>query len=458
MTTFTPVSLPQIAPPDPSKHVDYQMGMVLGVDDFVQEFAYSSGRDKLIVRDLIGYGVVSGLRVTIDVGTATGPQVQVAPGELVTPSGQFVCISPAQCANLNAWLQANLDKVEQIASPLPSALRLAVVASYAECLTDTVPIPGEPCRSDDELQQPSRVQDSFTLDLQLSAPPQSEDDAIADFVRWVRRIPVVDSPPGDVGAFLEELRLMMALEASSPPSPPALLDFLYASPPSSLEIPRSAAGEYLAALFSFWVTDLRARVRSGPSAAECGCSGGPGPLDSAADSLCLAELTVPVVVDAPTGSLIVADTPPITVNAGERSRPTLLHTKLLQEWLLTAAEAAEEAPAVVSGRFLADGTTVGARGGLTAHPLPLASPPGGGATLFLLTFPGYSSSALYVVTGQPVAAAADAKASTFEVIPDDDPGVAPALGSPPEEGVVIRVRNGPSGVVSNGFVVRIEEL
>ncbi len=250
----------------------------------------------------------------------------------------------------------------------------------------------------------------------------------------------------------------MALGASSPPSPPALLDFLYASPPPSLEIPRSAAGEYLAALFSFWVTDLRARVRSDPAAGECGCSGGPGPLDSAADSLCLAELTVPVVVDAPTGSLIVADTPPVTVSAGERSRPTLLHAKLLQEWLLSAAESAEKAPAVVSGRFLADGTTVGARGGLTANPLPLASPPGGGATLFLLTFSDYSPSAEYVVTGQPVAAAVDAEASTFEVIGDDDPDIAPELGSPPEEGVVVRVRNGASGVVSNGFMVRIEEL
>jgi hypothetical protein len=458
MTTFTPVSLPQIAPPDPSKHVDYQMGMVLGVDDFVQEFAYSSGRDQRIVRDLIGYGVVSGLRVTIDVSTSTGPQVQVAPGELVTPSGQFVCISPAQCANLNAWLQANVDQLQEIASPPPSALQLAVVAAYAECYTDTVPIPGEPCRSDDELQQPSRVQDSFTLDLQLSAPSQSEDDAIADFVRWVRGIPVVDGPPGDVDAFVEELRLLMALEAASPPSPPALLDFLYASPPPSLQIPRSAAGEYLAALFSFWVTDLRARVRSDPSGAECGCSGGPGPLDGGADSLCLAELTVPVVIDAPTGSLIVADTPPITVRAGERSRPTLLHAKLLQEWLLTAAEFAEGAPAVVSGRFLADGATVDARGELTAHPLPLSSPPGGGATLFLLTFPGYSPSAHYVVTGQPVAAAADSAASTFEVIPDDDPGVAAELGSPPGAGVVVRVRQGASGVVANGFMVRIEEL
>ncbi len=318
MTTFTSVSLPQIAPPDPSKHVDYQLGMVLGVDDFVQEFSYSSGRDKRIVRDLIGYGVVSGLRVTVDVSAAGGPQVQVAPGELVTPSGQFVCISPAQCANLNAWLQANVDQIEQIASPPPATLALSVVASYAECFTDTVPIPGEPCRSDDELQQPSRIQDSFALDLQLSAPPQTEDDAIADFVRWVRRIPLVDTPPGDVDAFIEELRLLMALEASSPPSPPSLLDFLYARrrrrsrsrarPPASTSPRCSHSGS----------RDLRARVRSQRFSGRVRLQRRTRALDDAADSLRIAELTVPLVIDALTGSVIVADTPPITVSAGER--------------------------------------------------------------------------------------------------------------------------------------------
>jgi len=30
---------------DPSKHVNYTFGMLLGVDDFKQEFAYLSGRD-----------------------------------------------------------------------------------------------------------------------------------------------------------------------------------------------------------------------------------------------------------------------------------------------------------------------------------------------------------------------------------------------------------------------------
>jgi len=456
MNTFTAVSLPSIGPPDPSKHVNYEMGMVLGVDDFVQEFAYSSGRDKRIVRDLIGYGVVSGLRVTVET-SSSGPVVQVAPGELVTPSGQFVCVSPAQCANLNDWLEANLAEVEQVSSPPPAVLQLAVVACYAPCPTDKVPIPGEPCRSEDELQQPSRVKDSFSLDLRLLAPEQTEDDAIVDFVRWARSIPVVDAPPGDVEGFIEKIRQAMLLEAASPPSAPALLDFLYASPPASLRIPRSAAPQYLAALFSFWVTDLRARLRSPTSGAECGCSGGPGPLDPTADCLRIAELTVPLARNALNGGVVVADSPPVAVTVGEATRPTLLHLKLLQEWLLSGAEAAEAAPAVYVGRFNAAGGTVVATHGLTAEPLPLTSPPAQ-PTLFLLTFPPFSPSAHYVVTGDPITSMGDTEVNVFEVIREDDPDLVAELGSPPAPGIVVRVRRGDNGPVAGGFMVRIEEL
>ena len=35
-------ALPRLAPLDPTKHVKYTLGMVLGVDDFDQEFAYLS--------------------------------------------------------------------------------------------------------------------------------------------------------------------------------------------------------------------------------------------------------------------------------------------------------------------------------------------------------------------------------------------------------------------------------
>jgi hypothetical protein len=451
MTTFAPLSLPQIAPPDPLKHVDYQLGMVLGVADFQQEFTYHSEREKRIVRDLLGYGVVCGLRVTVQTGDdQRGPRVNVAPGEAVTPSGQFVCVSPSQCAYLNDWLQAHRDAVDELASPPPSVLQLAVVACYQECETDDVPIPGEPCRSEDELRKPSRLRDGFALDLRLAAPPQLEEQAVRAFVAWARRIPVVDEPPGDVETdFLEEIRLAADLEGSPPSSPPGLLDFLYAPPPASLRIPRAAAATYLEALLSFWASELRPRLRSAVPGAECGCGGGPGALDADADCLCLAELTVWLDTDAPTGNLVVADTPAVVVD--ESARPALLHLRLLQEWLLALTDSAAGAAASISGVVLADGTVAAASGGLVAT--RLADP-----VLFVLQYPGFAPAGARVVTGQALTTVADVQASTFEVIAPDDPGLGGVLGSPPTEGVVVRVRRSDGTAVPDGFMVRIEEL
>ena len=42
-----------MADPNPAKHVNFNVGMVLGVDDFTQEFAYLSGRDQWLARDQI---------------------------------------------------------------------------------------------------------------------------------------------------------------------------------------------------------------------------------------------------------------------------------------------------------------------------------------------------------------------------------------------------------------------
>ena len=84
---------------DPSKHVNYTFGMLLGADDFKQEFAYLSGRDQWMARDLIGYGTISGLKVSFDVA-AKGPRISVACGEALSPRGQMIRVCPAQCALL----------------------------------------------------------------------------------------------------------------------------------------------------------------------------------------------------------------------------------------------------------------------------------------------------------------------------------------------------------------------
>jgi hypothetical protein len=443
-STFAPTVLPGAATPDPSKHVNYVAGMVLGVDDFQQEYANLAGHDARIVRDLIGYGVVAGLRVTIDVDATKGPRVQVAPGEAVTPSGRIVCISPAQCAYVSDWLKANRDEVEAMGSPPPASLPLFVVACYRECQTDSVPIPGEPCRSDDELMAPSRLLESFQLELRLTPPGQLEEQAVREFVAWARRIPLVDAPGAGVDVFLDSLRSAVGFDDSPPSSPPEMLGDLLLSPPGGLEIPSGDASTYFAALLRFWVEELRPRLRSPLPGGECGCSGGPGELDPDADCVLIAELEVPIAV-ALDGTITAADTPSVVVD--DSRRPTLLDLRFLQEWMLAPGGAL-----TVSARVNGDGTVAAATGGLMATALDAPDP-----TLFLLDFPGYDASLEHVVVGQPVTAFKD-KPATFEVIPIDDADLASSLGSPPGAGVVVRVLNSKGKTLAGGFGVRIEQL
>jgi hypothetical protein len=287
---------------------------------------------------------------------------------------------------------------------------------------------------------PSRLVECFSLDLRLAPVPQLEEDAVRDFVAWVRALPVVDGAGMGVDVFLDALRTAADLEGSPPSSPPELIDFLLGSPPGGLTIPRDDAAEYYRALFRFWVEELRPRLRSADGA-ECGCGcGGVGELDPDADCITLAELDVPIAIDL-SGAIVLADTPAVTVD--DSSRPTLLHLRMLQE-LLTGST---PQTLVTEGRVEADGTLTAASGGLTVTVLATA--------LYLLDFDSFDAAAAHVVLGQPDSAFAAAP-STFEVIPGDDADLETALGGPPGEGIVVRSRRNDGSAAP--FGVRIEQI
>src|SRR5215207_10297648 len=171
-----PVVPTRSRPLDPAKHVNFTLGMLLGVDDFTQEFAYLSGRDQWLARDMLGFGTVCGLRVSVE-PDARGPRVAVEPGTALTPHGQLVRVPTRQCAYLNEWLAAHDTAVtERVGSP--PGLRLHVVLCYRACETDAVPIPGEPCRSEDDVMAASRLTDDYVLELRFAPPDQDEEDAV----------------------------------------------------------------------------------------------------------------------------------------------------------------------------------------------------------------------------------------------------------------------------------------
>jgi hypothetical protein len=336
------------SPLEPSKHVNFVQGMVLGVDDFRQEFSWHAGRHRTLARDLAGYGTVSGLRVHID-PKKDPRQVTVEPGLAVTPAGQLARITRGQCADLAAWLardENKKQKPEPLGSPPRQAVRVFVRLRYADCKLDPVPIPGEPCRTEDEAMQASRIADSWKLHLSFQQPAQREEDAVRALVAWLKSIPLVEHPAQQPDDVVRELRKAAdaLLGASDLPGDLTLLP-----PPEDFFIARQDLCDCLCAVLRVWTTELRPRVQERVAAGggACGCSDAAesSPPASAApeEDVLLAELWVPVTES---NEVIALDSgSPVEVN--EDGRPYLLHLRMLQE-LVTCGPDATGEPALAT--------------------------------------------------------------------------------------------------------------
>ena len=463
-----PASLSQAPaqpPPDPTKHVNYTNGMVLGVDDFVQEFAYLAERDQWAVRDLVGYGTSWGLAVTRRLGTR-GPEIAVSPGVAVSPRGRLIRVTPLQCAPLNAWLARNAAEIgRRIAGPaLDAEITLHVVLTYRECETDLLPIPGEPCRSESETRAPSRLTDDFRLELRFEPPDQREDDALRDFARWLAtHVEVAQSSSSfssssiPLDDFLAALRA--AVVSQSPPSdvspPGSPLDFLIdGSPAAPLSIDPADLPRYLGAAYRLWVTELRPAWRPSYLGAAQGCASPvTPPLVNDADSVLLASARVGLVRELDGGDWKVASESDVVID--DSQRPYLLSLRLLQELVLAgpaAGGAAAAAGAAFGAAFAPAGPRVVAAGHIRGDGVALA-PPFGGLRVaaiapgrLVLGFPGFvaptpTSGHQYVVKALsgPGAAATDPSPSVRFGGFDDG-----TAGGPP--GVVLHVLKGSANV------------
>jgi hypothetical protein len=329
--------LAQAVRPDPSKHVRYTRGMVLGVDDFTQDFAYLTGRDEWLARDAIGYGTVSGLKVRTEPDGQT-IRVVVARGVALSPRGQMIRVCADQCANVHDWIASHRAELEQhadrrLATTPDDAVSLYVVLCYRDCPTDPLPIPGEPCRGEDEVMAESRTSDDFRLELRFEPPDQREEDALRAFVAWLAAIEV-----GEDGEFPGIFEFSQAIRdaAEALGSPPrSAADFMVDSPPAWLRIRASQANEYFRAAFRVWVTELRPLWR--PAALSQGCSCGSRSEDGrdAEDCVLLSQLRVPLRHDAIVGTWSVPF--PALVEVHDDRRPYVPHVRLMHEWALFGA-------------------------------------------------------------------------------------------------------------------------
>lgn len=331
---------------NPAKHVKYTLGMVLGVDDFEQEFAYHDGHLRWAIRDLHGYGTVNGLSVKIE-ETTTGPRIRIGKGAAVMPSGHLVCVPMDQCAFLNQWLKIDKHKESLLRLGLVSgqpdqSVTLYVVLCYRCCPTDPMPIPGEPCRSEDSLTSPSRLLDDFVLELSVKPPAQAEHKAMRRFARWLKQVPVVESGSTiSKEEFLQAIRDSLAVTSppTSPPSEEVMMDppLTVSSPPEAFQINRADVSEYFKAASSLWVTELRPKVHplcTGVGPMSCCDSEEASEESKRHDETCLllAAIDVPLtptLTDVASGGSVVID---------EQDRPILFPTQFIQRWSAAPVE------------------------------------------------------------------------------------------------------------------------
>jgi hypothetical protein len=147
------------------KRPNYAHGMVLGVEDFQQEFSYFMDRLRFHNRELHGYGTVSGLEVSM-------PQEET---ESIT---------------LNAGV--GIDRLGNEIF-LPAAVRcpfpdkgdiVYLVLSWAERDTDFVPVKGSETEGDQMV--PSRVEEYAVLNYDLEEDNPNSSGVVLAHLKKVR--------------------------------------------------------------------------------------------------------------------------------------------------------------------------------------------------------------------------------------------------------------------------------
>jgi hypothetical protein len=160
----------------------YFYGRILGIEDFETEQKYFINRLKLHNRYLHGYGVVSGLQVTLS-NAASSPAVIVSPGYALDAEGNDVLVSTP------------------LRGPLPEKGEMAYLCiRWAERETDYLPMPGNPTGSQDPTEAAS-VEEYAILEYECERPSvrqnrPDEDGTGADNQHGIALARLIKKPGG----------------------------------------------------------------------------------------------------------------------------------------------------------------------------------------------------------------------------------------------------------------------
>jgi hypothetical protein len=121
--------------PKPFERLRYYFGRLLTVDDFTLEQNYFRGKQKLHNRALHGFGIVSGLRVSVDSGklvVSAGLALDCEGNELVLANKETLADPSASCHTAYVNLRLVEQELQQDAANEATIIREAAVLNFSE--------------------------------------------------------------------------------------------------------------------------------------------------------------------------------------------------------------------------------------------------------------------------------------------------------------------------------------
>lgn len=182
----------------PLRRVDYQAGMLLGLEATRDEQSYHRRRLNRHQYWLQGYGTVAGLVVAIDPPTAPNnnpitTRLTVSPGIGIDGLGREVLVHEAYGIDLSDWLK--VKTLAQLEEGYDGAkLWLKVTLRYQEVPVGLQPVLARKLNLSTDAVQPSRMADSILLELIPELPPLVEPHD-QHYQPWAVHDPVGDSRP-----------------------------------------------------------------------------------------------------------------------------------------------------------------------------------------------------------------------------------------------------------------------
>lgn len=304
----------------PDLRVNYNFGLVLGVNEFKQEQEYFLQKGYLYNRAFEGYGTVSGLRVTAEWLKGEDVEITVGSGMAIDQFGRPIVVREAQCARLVAWLKRQEEKkkgiieahrpegrikkkeererreekeereeekhgtagkhhhegkkrpaegrdvdeyYEEEEEERDRDLRIYIIARYDDYSTGQVPIAGQACNTGDTDPIYSRIHDSYKIDFSWDPPAMPAWESVRCFAKMMARVRIqTHAERDDTDEIIEQLRKL-----DEPDSIP-----LCSSPKKSDDdddddernphwfIPADQARTALDRIFTTWVTEVRPKL------------------------------------------------------------------------------------------------------------------------------------------------------------------------------------------------------